>query len=162
MSFSRAAKLFFTGRIRSLHFVRVIRSASWRSDPFSHPSGSSARSAALPFLSLKAVFLFPLLDTRAQLGVPSPENVQCRAVFIQYARIVAPGPQRAGPVQHLVDSRRGRIASKFISTAISACWSGRAGASNQSWRAYRHTLAPACPRSPQIYFLTPGNIRPAS
>jgi hypothetical protein len=101
-------------------------------------------------LFLKSRLSFSPLWPRAQLGVPSPENVQCRAVFTQYARTVVPGPPPGGPVQHLVDSRRGRIASKFFSTAISGCWSGRAGASNQSLRAcgqHLRWLAPALPKS---------------
>jgi hypothetical protein len=102
IEFFPGQKLFFTGRIRSRHFVRMIpERLRKRSDPFSHPSGSSALlTAALVFaFLLYAVFSssFTPSRPRAQLGAPSPENIQCRAVFIQFIRSVALGPQ--GPAQ---------------------------------------------------------------
>ena len=42
LSSSWAATIFFTGRIRSFHFVRIIPVRFRCSDPFSPPSGSSA------------------------------------------------------------------------------------------------------------------------
>ena len=136
LSLSWAAQVFFTGHIRSLHFVRVIRPASRRSDPFSHPSGSSARAAAFPVFSLKAVFLFPfffvsLRPTRCSESRKRSVPGRVHSVFKNSGSWAA----RASPVQHLVDSRRGRIASKVIFQPFLQCWSGRAGASNQSWRA---------------------------
>jgi hypothetical protein len=45
-----------------------------------------------------------------------PENIQCRAVFIQYLRAVVPRAAGGAPgVQHFIDSRHGRIACKAFS-----------------------------------------------
>src|SRR5580693_2749711 len=46
-------------------------------------------------LFLKSRLSSSPLWPRAPLGFPSPENVQCRAVFTQYARTVVPGPHGA-------------------------------------------------------------------
>jgi hypothetical protein len=85
---------FFLGRPSLLSRLHPI--PSFRSRDSGPLPGEAIRSvthqvlaraeAALPF-SLKAVLL-PSSDPCAQLGVPSPENVQCRAVFIQFSRIV--------------------------------------------------------------------------
>ena len=46
-----------------------------------------------------------------------PENVQCRSVFIQLVRTLVHQPPLPGAgVQHLLDSRHGRIACKPISS----------------------------------------------
>jgi hypothetical protein len=87
----------------SLSFSWAAKSLLYR--PHSIPSFRSPDSAR--FLAKRCVqspirfwrqiggssFLFPLLDTRAQLRFPNPANVQCGAVFIQFSRIVPPGPQ---------------------------------------------------------------------
>ena len=121
IEFSWADKLFFTGRIRSRHFVRMIPDRFRRSDPFSHPSGSSALLTAVPVFAflLYAVFSSSLPSRpRAQLGAPSPENFQCRAVFIQYFRSVALGPH--GPAQSNLLLTHGTVESplKSLSSAL--------------------------------------------
>ena len=165
---------FFLGRQTLLyrpHSIPSFRSRdsgpppvrfSLGSDPFSHPSGSSARSAALLF-SLKAVFLFPLfLTPGAQLGVPSPENVQCRAAFIQYSRTVVPGPH--GPAQSNTLLTRGAVESPLNSSRQPFSLLERESGRIQSVLAglLPHTLRWLAPALPKSYFLTPGNIRPAS
>jgi hypothetical protein len=60
-------------------------------------------------------------------GLPrDPENLQCRAVFIQFQRVVVP---RCFWVQPVSDSRHGRIADKSLSRRCSK--ERRADASNQ-------------------------------
>src|SRR5208283_6202326 len=55
---------------------------------------------------------------------------------------------RAGPVQHLVDSRHGRIASKFISTAFSFLLERESGRIQSVLAGFTPTPARACARSP--------------
>src|SRR5208283_620462 len=55
---------------------------------------------------------------------------------------------RADPVQHLVDSRHGRIASKFISTAFSFLLERESGRIQSVLAGFTPTPARACARSP--------------
>ena len=107
---------FFLGRPSLLSRLHPI--PSFRSRDSGPLPGEAIRSvthqvlaraeAALPF-SLKAVLL-PSSDPCAQLGVPSPENVQCRAVFIQFSRIVVPGPHgRTSPTPYGLTARSNRL-----------------------------------------------------
>ena len=66
-------------------------------------------------------------------------------------KIRGSGAAPAAPVQPLVDSRRGRIASKFIFTAFFLCWSGRAGASNQSGGLEANPFNGLPPLSPNLF-----------
>src|SRR5580658_10042559 len=140
-------KVFFTGCIRSLHFARVIRSASRRSDPFSHPSGSSARSggSALLFLKSRLSPLFrPLRPTRFSESRKRSVPGRVHAIY----KIGGSWAARGGPVQPLVDSRHGRIASKVISPAFGVAGERESGRIQSNQRALGQPLALACPRSP--------------
>ena len=151
---------FFLGRQTLLyrpHSIPSFRSRdsgpppvrfSLGSDPFSHPSGSSARFGGSSFFLKSRLSFSPLLDTRRptrcsesrKRSVPS----RVHSVFKNSGSWAA----RAGPVQHLVDSRRGRIASKLISTAIFVAGAGeRAHPISPGGLAATH-FALACPRSP--------------
>jgi len=78
-----------------------------RGDPFSHPSGSSARS----FILKASGSGRPIPNSR------DPENVQCRPVFIQCFFFFGYTGLRAG-VQPICDSRCGRIALKPSSQSL--------------------------------------------
>ena len=57
----------------------------------------------------------------AQLAFASPENVQCRSVFIQFVRVlVSPALSPGTGLQPVFDSRLGRIACKTFSSSFTA------------------------------------------
>src|SRR6266481_8801108 len=88
-----------------------------RGDPFSHPSGSSARYqlrsfsrswSSLSFLLLKASgsLSFSSLCFRAHPATAGPENLQCRFAFIQLVRaLVSPAPLGRAPASNTLLTR---------------------------------------------------------
>ena len=68
-----------SGPIQSRHFSRSISDPFTRSDPFSHPSGSSVETVDRSAAGTLSKLLVP-----RPMSIPQhPENVQCQAVSIQ-------------------------------------------------------------------------------
>jgi hypothetical protein len=105
-------------------------------------------SLAFFAFSLKAAFSFLPSSPCAQLGFPSPENVQRRAVFIQFIRSVVSGPQ--GPDQSNLLLTHGTVESPLNSSRQPSLFllERESGRIQSNQRALRQPLSLACARSP--------------
>jgi hypothetical protein len=148
LEFFLAAKVFFTGRIRSLHFVRLIRAASCEAiRSVTHQVLARYGQLGLFAFFLNAVFVFSsFLPSRPTRFSESRKHSVPSRVHLVF-KIHGSGAAGAGPVQPLLDSRHGRIASKFISTAFSLL-ERESGRIQSVPRALRQPLSLACARSP--------------
>jgi len=89
--------------IRTRHFIFDFSSACQTrlGGPFSHPSGSSAQDSLFFLLKACLCLSLCLLFPAPNPVVPSPENVQYRAVFIQFLESCgSPGPVSRPPASN--------------------------------------------------------------